>query len=326
MIVKSMTRKSESFVQIVEYIEKSSDKSFNPILHNLKTARVEVKEIINEFKENARHCPVRRNGVVLYHEVLAISGRDKSKVSPDLLEDLGRKYLELRAGAALGYGAVHFDHPNPHIHFVISGNLIESPKKLRLSKRDFNRVKIELERYQREQYPFLKHSVIFDSQARSKQSFSKSKEDERKKRLEKQGRAAPSRKERARDRFLACLTASKPESFDKKLQASNLQIYVRGDTIGILDIETGTKYRLEKLGILEEYREAWRRWTLSESRVQEIESLEIGKLLKKWKEYGFKKDIAEVLYPAEDQEKRQFEIKQIQADKRHKSRKHAIEL
>jgi len=312
-------------VQIVQYIDKSADKRFNPILHNLKTARAEVKEIINEFKENAQHCPARRNGVVLYHEVLAISGRDKRKVSPDLLEDLGRKYLELRAGQALAYGAVHFDHANPHIHFVISGNLIESPKKLRLSKRDFNRVKIELERYQRERYPFLKHSVVFDSQARSKQSFSNPKEDERKKRLEKQGRAAPSRKDRARDRFLACLTASKPEIFDIKLQASNLQVYVRGETIGILDIETGTKYRLERLGILDEYRDAWRRWTLSESRVQEIESLESGKLLKKWKEYGFKNDIREVLCPDEDRETRREEIRHIQANKRRKNRAYDFE-
>ena len=57
------------------------------------------------------------------------------------------RYLELRAGEALGYATVHTDKAHCHIHVVISANLIRQEKKLHLSRPQFADVKRRIEVY-----------------------------------------------------------------------------------------------------------------------------------------------------------------------------------
>ena len=326
MIVKSLSRKTPSFRQILEYISRSDAKTLDPIFHNLQTSEEDVKKIEREFRNNSHYCRNRANGVIFYHEVLALSGKDREKITGDILNDLAYKYLELRARRALAYGIIHFEHTNPHIHFVISGNLVESPKKLRLSKRQFNRIQKRLEEYQKHHYPELENSIAFED--RGVKVRQTGPEVERTRRLQKQGKDVISRKESVRQVFLSCLTATNQKMFFERLQEQGIEIYTRGKTIGINEVSTGGKHRLNTLGLLERYQEAIDRWNRIPERQAEIADLEESKFRKKWMEFGFKDQILEVLSGGnlDDSNKRQNELRRILQYKRRKSRDRGLEL
>lgn len=332
MIVKSMTRKTASFSQLLEYVNRSKTNRIKPILHNLRTKGDEVKEIEKEFRANASHCLKRVNGIVLYHEVLALAGEDRELATPEILLDLGRKYLELRASQALAFGAVHLEQSTPHLHFVISGNLIESSKKLRLSKREFDQVKRELERYQRERYPFLEHSVVFQEKERDRGRVQTTPtEQERARRIKEQGKRELSDKEKARERFLACLIATSQEEFESKLRENGIEMYVRGSTAGIQDSATRLKFRLRTLGVLEQYQKTKERWKTAYTRSCELVVMEKEMVWKQWREFEFKEQIFEVLNrekeadcPEEERE-RVRELARIARVKRERRRERGVE-
>ena len=98
---------------------------------------------------NCRHC----TKVVDVEE----SG-DRERVTPAILEDLTRRYLELRAPYALGYARAHLDTDSPHVHIVLSANNVDSSKRLRLSSPRFAAIKRDIERQQLAVYPELRHS------------------------------------------------------------------------------------------------------------------------------------------------------------------------
>ncbi len=116
-------------------------------------------QIRREFQANARLLPARKNGNILFHEVLSFSAADQEALSPSVLEALTRRYLEIRAPYALGYARAHFDSGNPHVHIVLSANNFASHRRLRLPKARFREIQMELERYQRQIFPQLQHSI-----------------------------------------------------------------------------------------------------------------------------------------------------------------------
>lgn len=222
------------------------------LAHNLQAQAEETPKVLREFLENYRHLPSRKRGVVLYHEVLSLSGEDREKITPGILEDLGREYLERRAPEAMAYGVAHFNKSSPHLHLMISANQIESPKKLRVSKKQFERLKRDLEQYQKIHYPFLTHSLVFEQEREKKIS---PREQERERRLEGEGREEKSQKEVVRERVLDCLErADSQGEFLARLEQAGLRHYRRGKTEGVIEKQKGKKYRFKTLGIEEEYR------------------------------------------------------------------------
>lgn len=95
----------------------------------------------------------------MYHEVISFSPEDKSVLSPEKLEDITREYLNKRCSQAIAYARIHFETENPHIHVIISANEKGRQKRIRLSKSEFQEIKLNLERYQKELYPEIKHSI-----------------------------------------------------------------------------------------------------------------------------------------------------------------------
>ena len=85
MIIKSMSRKSHSFGQVLEYI--NAPESTGPaILQNLNTNEEDLKAIERAFLDNSRYLPPRKNGNVLYHEILSFSDLDRNRATPAILE------------------------------------------------------------------------------------------------------------------------------------------------------------------------------------------------------------------------------------------------
>lgn len=259
MVIKSLSRKSPSFGQLIRYIDASPEKG-SPIRHNLFGEEGEDPKALEQaFQANARLLPPRRNGVQLYHEILSFHAEDRKHLSPELLEDLARRWMELRAPEALGYARVHYEREHVHIHCLLSSNGLGTRRRIRHSKARFQSLQRELEAYQIERYPELIHS-------RQQQRNSP---DHRRR-----------RRERIRDQVAHCLewAVDEPDLL-RRLEACGLIPYTRGKESGGVEpvagrplsgsldpltgvVENGRKFRLSGLGLVDAYqgaREAWKR-------------------------------------------------------------------
>ena len=167
MVIKTLRWKSRGFNRLVDYIGKEGrdeDETFR-LLHNLRPSR-NLFGIARQFWAQDAFRKERVNGITIYHEILAFGvGED---VPLDVLEDLTRKYLELRAPNALAYAEPHFDKQHIHVHVAISGTEFESAKTLRLDNKEFMRVRRELERYQQQHYPELEKSIVYLNERKRK--------------------------------------------------------------------------------------------------------------------------------------------------------------
>ncbi|KAA3625757.1 MAG: hypothetical protein DWQ02_21160 [Bacteroidetes bacterium] len=178
-VVKSKTRKDNSFKQLVEYISekensfnqllgyinKEDDKNFQSLtfLHNISgIPENDIAGITQAFQNNDSFRRQRKNGVVQYHEIISFSPKDREilEKDPDILLDMARKYLDWRAPNSLAIARPHFDTDHIHIHIMISGNQYMSRETSRVSQTEFNQIKQKLHEYQLEQYPELVHSII----------------------------------------------------------------------------------------------------------------------------------------------------------------------
>ena len=160
MIVKTVRLKKPVFQQLIEYVQsdkgRGGDQGFE-IHHNLNP----TCDLAEQFERNDQYRKRRSGGVVSYHEILSFHANDRLHLTTVILEDLARKYIELRGSNALCYAAPHLSELHPHIHFVFSGNHYRSAKTLRLGHAAFRRIRREIEAYQVERYPKLEHSIVY---------------------------------------------------------------------------------------------------------------------------------------------------------------------
>lgn len=193
MLVKSMARKSPSFAQLLQYINAPEQKG-EPWLQNFRTTTPDFDHLHGELLANARLLAKRKNGNILYHEVMSFSRFDRSQITTAMLEDLTRHHLSLRAPYALAYARAHLDTDHPHVHILLSANNVGSSRRLRLTKAQFRQIHAALEAYQRERYPELESSLVFGLSKGRRRKPSRP-EQERERRLQREGRSEPSRTE-----------------------------------------------------------------------------------------------------------------------------------
>lgn len=273
MIVKSLPRKTRSFGQLLSYINEP-EQAGRVLLHNLLAPENDLAAIEAELMGNSRLLSPRKNGNYLYHEILSFGVDDRGLVTPAILEDVTRSYLELRAPNALAYARAHLDAANPHVHLLISANNVGSSRRLRLSRQDFQQVKRKLERHQRERYPHLEHSVVFEkTKAPQKHHIQqRRRESERERRLQKSGTRSPSRKEEIQSIVLTQLTvAASGEDLYRNLKQQGLRLYRRGKSVAVEDTTSGCRYRLRTLGVDESFDTAMRQWKVVPERLRSIQ-------------------------------------------------------
>ncbi len=292
-----MARKSPSFGQLLAYMT-IPEQAGPTVTHNMRALANDLPAVHREFLDNARYLPPRKNGNVLYHEIISFSDLDLPSITPSILEDLTRKYLELRAPRALAFAQAHLDTACPHMHIMIAANELVSRKRLRLSRADFAGVKRSLEKYQRKRYPFLQHSVVFGgSQQKGQQKGLQSRaESERERRLEKELRAVPSQKDQIRDLILEQLTAAPSgKALFLRLKRLSLHLYKHGKTVGVQDVSTGKRYRLKTLGLEDAFDTALRQWKQQPGRLVALEAQELKHEQQLWQKEGFREQIRDVL-------------------------------
>ncbi len=286
-----MSRKSPSFRQLLAYFSDAQQPG-TPLGYNLSADVHDVAAVEKEFLSNFNYLPPRKNGNVLYHEVLSFSDLDRPRVTPAILEDLTRKYLDLRAPFALAYAQAHVQETEcAHVHIMISANNKDSHRRVSLSRAEFAKVKQQLEQYQKAQYPFLENSVVFDHSERSREGIRRTRgERERDRRLQKEGKHELSRKELLRELVAEQITrTSSSKGFRLRLKILGLQLYRHGEQYGILDsleaidsAVTGRKYRLSTLGLDETFRTALSQWAALPERLVAMEERDLEHAEQLW--------------------------------------------
>ncbi len=207
MIVKSISRKTRSFRELLAYISKPPEKG--PLwLHNIPGDPSNSESILREFEQNARLLRRRRNGNVLYHEILSFSSADGDQVDNAVTESVTRRYLELRAPYALAVARAHFNTNCPHVHIVISANDLGSPNRLRIEKKRFEEIKRLLADFVRARFPELMRSGETLLPALGSGSSGSVRESTREAERRRRGEIRPSRKQDIRDQIAQVLAAA----------------------------------------------------------------------------------------------------------------------
>lgn len=243
MIVKSMSRKVPSFGQLIGYIDRDEGQEPYRIRHNVWGR--DPAHIRAEFEQNGGLLAKRKNGVYLYHEIISIT-RAKG-LSPEeqmaRLHDIAENYIAARCPDNLVFGGLHQDKDHSyHYHLMISANRAGETGRLRLTKAQFREIQVGLERHVLQTYPELEQKVAIDK--RSERGRKKGEAE-----LERRTGNRPKREE-VLERVLAAYGASQDrQSLLDALGREGLELYVRGKTLGVVDLESGKNHRLKTLDL-----------------------------------------------------------------------------
>ncbi len=260
MIIKSKTHRHSPglFQRLIDYIYsdkgRSQERCAWSFFHNLDAYTPEG--VLAAFRENDAFRKSRQNGVALRHHILSFAPEDSQLLSPEIIQDLVAKYLELRNEKGMVFGRLHEHDGHLHVHLLISGNEYRSGKSTRKSKAEFQRIHRELEAYQREKYPELEHSLVKVPASRERQKnpriFSPSGKafSEAELRMKERLGRKLTKKEALQARLTAWLDrATSLAAYYNTLEAEGFQLYeYRGKTRGILS-KDGVKFRFATLGI-----------------------------------------------------------------------------
>jgi hypothetical protein len=256
MVLKTMSRKSNGG-QLVAYVCRyvlNPNKGKEPIKaphhdkeamqliirHNLR-ARSSVKNFIKEFEENERYRLVhRKDSVKLFHEVISFAKADRQNISEALLKDVAKQFIALRGMNNLYLGAAHYNTASTHLHIIVSGTSLNG-RSSRISKQEHQRIKITLEKYQREKYPELTHSRV------AHQELFRQPTKEQIVTLVQQNRQTTKAK-LCTLLYSAFEKSATIKEFGEHIAAAGYKPYHRGEKFqGVVD-EHGMKFRFSRLG------------------------------------------------------------------------------
>lgn len=243
MIIKSMSRKEPSFGALMNYIDRELGTETHRVRHNVMGRGADP--IRTEFERNAGLLKKRKNGVYLYHEIISITraqGLD-AKAQQELLHQLVQQYIDARCPENLVYGGLHQDKDHSyHYHLMISANRAGDTGRLRLTKKQFRDIQVQLEAHVLEKHPELEQQVAMAKRAEHRRSRG-SVEHER-----RTGRP-PSRTDALRGRVQAAYAQSDSrEAFMEALTEQGFRHEPRGKiSARVIDEYTGKVHRVATL-------------------------------------------------------------------------------
>ncbi|MFM2226179.1 MAG: hypothetical protein RJA07_2381 [Bacteroidota bacterium] len=163
MIIKNLTRKSNT-TQLIQYIfagdGKLSNEKFKPIVirHNIRSRS--IAGYVKEFEANELlRLHHRVDNVKINHTILSFSNLDKEHISEKMLKDIAKKYISTRGKDNIYIGTAHYDGDHIHLHLISSSVKYLTGKSDRISKQEFQQLKISMDAYQKDKYPELIHSL-----------------------------------------------------------------------------------------------------------------------------------------------------------------------
>lgn len=274
MIVKVKSRKRPSFKALLNYMVHNKDRLFDGggksllITHNIKGNTLE--DWVQQFKHNETFRMKKRiDSVYCTHEILSWHRNDSSKVTTKKLEDIARAYIKLRNPQGMYIVVPHFDKDHYHLHICASGIEYRTGRSLRLSKSAFGKLKLDIQKFQKERFPELEKSVVDHGAKKDRREMEK-----------RVIRHNEKDKQYLSSILIACYKkANSIKTFDSLIQEFGLKTYQRsGRLSGVVFNER--KYRLQKFGfspdwIKELEKLSGRRGDIRKIRLQQIERTRI---------------------------------------------------
>lgn len=265
MIIKSMGRKATGktsgmgargggvFSRLVAYMTRADDHEAaeSVIWHGFYGhAGMPAQDIVDEFQCNAARLKERKNGNVLYHEILSFS-KGHSLHEHELIRsvtDIGQEYLRQRAPDQMAFGAVHRNTDHIHLHLMISANEVGKPERVRLSKKDFADIQKSVETYALQHYPELAQTRVYDKARSAERLKTQAHEQAMKART-----GAQSRKEALKAQLHQLFErARSSEDLEALLRDAGMFTYTRGKNQGVVVRDADgqeRKHRFSTLGL-----------------------------------------------------------------------------
>jgi len=247
MIIKSMSRKTASFRQLIEYFHKEKTADRDALTHNLMGNTAE--NAVLEMEDNAKYLPKRRGGNIVYHEIISLPENAKVPIPRQIvmLEDCVRYYIQRRCPNCLVYGKLHRDKKHLHYHLAISANNLKARNRHWLSKAGLAQIQKEVENYRIATFPELGMERYYDAQSRQRRLNMPHLTDREQAYKYRTGKL--SRKERDHQQLRGIFDQVKTEAdLSRALRTAGFELYRRGRIEGVMAAD-GRKYRLKTLGL-----------------------------------------------------------------------------
>jgi Relaxase/Mobilisation nuclease domain len=262
VIIKSLGRKASAkmtgggkgrdpFLNLVRYMTRDADgeRSESVLWHGFYGhGEMSEPEIVSIFRENASRLRERRNGNVLYHEILSFAAgyRLRGEALSRAVADIGQEYLRQRAPNQLAFGAIHHDTDHIHLHLLISANEVGKRDRVRLSKSEFADIQKAVEAFMLEHYGELEQTKIYGRDRSRERLKTQAHEQAMKSRT-----GAPSRKEAIKARLHGLFEqAQSLDELDRMMLAEGFRLYRRGKSIGVMVRDSAGQERRHRLSTL----------------------------------------------------------------------------
>ncbi len=290
--------------------EYQSDQPF-VIKHNIRSNS--ISGYIKEFERNESHRLYRRSDQVsIHHTILSWSNLDKGNVSDAMLKDMAQEYIRLRGENNLYVGTVHKDREHIHLHIAMSGTQLNG-RSSRVSKQEFQGIKIQLQEYQKLKYPELANSLPEHGKSNRQK-------------LTRDDLKTVKRNERhtIKNDLLWCLETISPTSTEhllSELQSKGYSPYYRAGRLTGVQHEQGIKFRFSRLPVdMDKLKE------LDTQRVKENEELSTIRDIRMSKQKGMTKSRIQprqqVKPDREDEDRELLELQDLRSMKEN-DREHA---
>ena len=251
MIIKSMSRKEPSFDQLASYMSSEKSDDDYDLHHNCFSRSHD--DLVEEFLNNSKLLSKRKNGNYLYHEIVSIlvkQGIDQAQAKHDL-RDIAERYIQERCSRNMVYGCLHEDHDhNLHYHLMISANERSERVRMRLTQKQFDTAKRNLETHVLEDYPHLEQPQLITAETDSEKMSVKAGE------VKRRMGVMPIRDEIKKTLQDAMAQNHTMNDFVSHLSERGYSFYTRGKNFGVEVLhENGKtkKYRFSTLGVHEEF-------------------------------------------------------------------------
>lgn len=163
MIVKSKARRTDSFKQLINYIlhDKGREKDVNSFILTKNLKGDDKDGWIRQFEKNEQNrLRSGKNASKVLHEILSFHSADRSQITKQKLIQITEEYLRLRSENGMFLAVPHMSEAHIHIH--ICGSPIDylTGKSLRMTRQEFQKLKIDIQKFQYSRFPELTNSLV----------------------------------------------------------------------------------------------------------------------------------------------------------------------
>jgi MobA/VirD2-like, nuclease domain len=269
-IVKILSRKTASYRQLINYILNPKDRVKDSFILTQNLREKGTDGWVKEFEMNESFREYERSGNnKLTHEIISFSPEESKLLTSEILEDIAAQFISLRGDSSVVVSAPHFNKDHPHLHFCFSALEYRTGMSMRISKKSFHDLKIQLENQIQEKYPFLTKSVVEHGKGTHQIS---DREYQVKKRTQE-----PSKRGLIKNKLDTIFNSvASMDELQSKLKASGMNTYLRGGKVYGIEADH-KRYRFSTMGFFEKFQQLEQNLPLPKS-IEEDRQLEIKRL------------------------------------------------